>query len=68
MLKNRLALAESSLDSVSPLATLSRGYSIARFQGGQLILRAEDAAPGDAIELILADGKLKCKVLEKMQK
>lgn len=65
-LKNRLALAESSLDSISPLATLSRGYSIARSQGGRLILRAEDAAPGDVIELILANGKLKCKVLEKM--
>lgn len=65
-LKNRLALAESSLDSISPLATLSRGYSIARSQGGRLILRAEDTAPGDVIELILADGKLKCKVLEKM--
>ena len=66
ILKNRLALAESSLDSVSPLATLSRGYSIARSPDGRLILSAEDAAPGDVIELILADGKLKCKVLEKM--
>lgn len=65
-LKNRLALAESSLDSISPLATLSRGYSIARSQGGRLILSAEETAPGDVIELILADGKLKCKVLEKM--
>lgn len=65
-LKNRLALAQSSLDSVSPLATLSRGYSIARSPNGRLILSAEDAAPGDVIELILEDGKLKCKVLEKM--
>ena len=65
ILKNRLALAESSLDSISPLATLSRGYSIARSSDGRLILSAEDVAPGDVVELILADGKLKCKVLEK---
>lgn len=64
-LKNRLALAQSSLDSVSPLATLSRGYSIARSSDGRLIPSAEDAAPGDVIELILADGKLMCRVLEK---
>lgn len=64
-LKNRLALAESSLDSVSPLATLSRGYSIARSPDGRLILRAEDVTSGDLIELILADGKLSCKVLGK---
>jgi exodeoxyribonuclease VII large subunit len=68
ILKNRLALAESGLDSVSPLATLSRGYSIARSPDGRLILSAEDVAPGNVVELILADGKLKCKVLEKMQK
>lgn len=67
-LKNRLALASSSLDSVGPLATLSRGYSIARSPDGRLILNADDVAPGDLVELILTDGKLKCKVLEKMQK
>lgn len=68
ILKNRLALAESGLDSVSPLATLSRGYSIARSPDGRLILSAEDVAPGNDVELILADGTLNCKVLEKIQK
>jgi exodeoxyribonuclease VII large subunit len=66
--KSSLALAQSRLDSVSPLATLSRGYSISMSLEGRLISSAEDVVADDIIELILADGLLNCKVLEKCKR
>ena len=62
--KIRLDMLEGRLDSVSPLATLSRGYAIARSSRG-LVLRPEDARAGEVLELILAEGRLRCRVLEK---
>ena len=66
--KSRLFLAQSRLDSVSPIATLSRGYAIARSSEGRLISSTEDVAADEVIELILADGKLNCAVLEKYKR
>ena len=63
-LKTRFALIQGRLDSVSPLATLSRGYAIARLADGRLILRSDDVEIDEVIELILADGRLICRVLE----
>ena len=62
-LKSRLELAEGRLTAVGPRATLLRGYAIARSDKG-LILQAEDARPGDVLELILGRGRLRCRVLE----
>jgi len=61
--KSRLELAEGRLAAVGPRATLSRGYALARSARG-LILRAEDVQPGEVVELILAEGRLRCRVLE----
>lgn len=63
--RNRLAIAQGRLDSVSPLATLSRGYAIARSSEGRMIVKSTDARPGDVIELIMAHGRLKCRVMER---
>jgi exodeoxyribonuclease VII large subunit len=62
-LKSRLELAEGRLAAVGPQATLQRGYAIARSRKG-LILKAQDARPGDVLELILGQGRLRCRVLE----
>ena len=62
-LKSRLELAKGRLTAVGPRATLLRGYAIARSEKG-LILQAQDARPGDVLELILGQGKLRCRVLE----
>ena len=59
----RLELAEGRLAAVGPRETLQRGYAIARSKRG-LILRAEDASPGEVVELILSEGRLRCRVLE----
>ena len=63
IMKSRLEVAEGRLLAVGPLATLQRGYAIARSERG-LILQAREAQPGEEIELILWKGKMRCRVLE----
>ncbi len=67
LLRKRLELAEGRLAAVSPLATLSRGYALARSEKGNLVTRAEDVATDDVIEIILSEGRLICRVLEKKE-
>jgi len=62
-LKSRLELAKGRLLAVGPLATLQRGYAIARSDKG-LILQSQNVRPGEEIELILGKGWLRCQVLE----
>lgn len=62
--KQRLHQALAVLQAVSPLATLTRGYAIARKkEGNQTIIRnASQIVPGEALELLLAAGRLDCRV------
>ena len=54
-----------SLNAVSPLATLSRGYAILREpDGGPVIRSVAQASPGQAVEARLADGTLLVRVQE----
>jgi len=56
---HRLELAMRGLHSVSPLATLDRGYAIVEDAStGRVLLKASDAAPGDNIRARLAEGEL----------
>ncbi len=64
VLSGRLVLAAGKLDSLSPLSTLSRGYSIALTDRG-LARRASEMAAGELFELIFADGELLCRAIEK---
>lgn len=54
------------LDSVSPLATLSRGYSITRLKkgshGGKLITRSSQVNLDDTVEVTLCKGKVECSI------
>ncbi len=59
----RLDLEKGRLEAVGPQATLARGYAIARSERG-LLLRSEDAKPGEVLELTLAKGRLLCRVLK----
>jgi exodeoxyribonuclease VII large subunit len=58
----RLAVAVASLDALSPLAVLKRGYALARDTRGRLLRDARAVRQGDAIHLRLADGALLCRV------
>lgn len=52
----------ASLDALSPLKVLGRGYAMARTADGQVLKNAADAAVGDRIELTLGRGRLGCTV------
>jgi exodeoxyribonuclease VII large subunit len=60
--QGRLALAARGLNSLSPLATLERGYAIVFDAAGAVITDAATVAPGATIEARLAQGRLRARV------
>lgn len=61
--RSRLQLAARALDTVSPLATLERGYAIlSDAAGGAVITSANQVQLGQMLDARLADGKLSAKV------
>jgi exodeoxyribonuclease VII large subunit len=67
--KQRVALAERSLASLSPLATLQRGYAIVALRdGGGLVTDAAKIATRTAIDIRLASGALRATVDEALPK
>ena len=60
--QRRYASLCASLDALSPLKVLGRGYAVARAADGQILKSAADAAVGDKIDLTLASGRLGCVV------
>jgi exodeoxyribonuclease VII large subunit len=60
--QDRLSRLAALLDSLSPLATLGRGYAILSDEGGAILRRAKDTAVGDAVSARLAEGRLALRV------
>jgi exodeoxyribonuclease VII large subunit len=60
--RERLGLAVASLEALSPLAVLSRGYAIAQGPDGKLLRDAEAVKVGDKVDVRLAKGKLAARV------
>lgn len=56
--RERLALAAASLDALSPLGVLQRGYAIAQDASGKLVSDARTVKPGDEVTVRLAKGRL----------
>jgi exodeoxyribonuclease VII large subunit len=59
---HRLALAQRALDSVSPLATLSRGFAIVTGEDGRLLTDAAAARDGEQIAARLGRGTILARV------
>jgi len=60
----RLALASRTLDAVSPLATLDRGFAVvSRVDGGAVLRDASHAPVGTEVEARLARGRLRARVV-----
>ena len=59
-----IAAAAGKLDALSPLATLQRGYSVARSETGSVLRSVQDFAPGQPFELRVRDGEVSCEALE----
>ncbi len=58
----RLGLAVASLDALSPLAVLKRGYSIVQNERGRVVRDANDASAGERINVRLSAGNLACTI------
>ncbi|AQM67892.1 Exodeoxyribonuclease 7 large subunit [Vibrio campbellii] len=61
-IRHQLAIAAEKLDTVSPLATLKRGYSITQTEQGQVVTQAKDVKTGDVLVTRLSDGELRSTV------
>lgn len=60
--QRKLALASASLDALSPLAVLQRGYAIAEDSDGKLLRDAKSVAIGDAVRVRLAKGRIDARI------
>ncbi len=60
----RLGLSAKSLDALSPLSVLERGYAIAQDQAGSLVRDVRALSVGDLLNVRLAKGRVKTRVEE----
>ncbi|GGZ10418.1 exodeoxyribonuclease VII large subunit [Shewanella fodinae] len=60
--QQRLRNSSHALESVSPLATLSRGYSITRDVNGQIVQSTAQLQPGQQLYTLLKQGKVISKI------
>lgn len=63
--KTQVAALAAALEALSPLRVLQRGYTVTRLAGTQSVLRtAEQARPGDILETLFPDGRLRSQVID----
>ncbi|HET7290820.1 MAG TPA: exodeoxyribonuclease VII large subunit [Vicinamibacteria bacterium] len=64
--RGRLARAAGKLDTLSPLAVLSRGYAVVfDAEGRRIVRRSSEVGPGDALRIRLQAGALRATVTER---
>ena len=64
--KQRLARMAASLDALSPLKVMGRGYSIAMNEEGRVLTSVQEINCGEVLDLRMQDGMLTCRVEERM--
>ncbi|HOQ09082.1 MAG TPA: exodeoxyribonuclease VII large subunit [Syntrophomonadaceae bacterium] len=62
--RQRLAMAVSGLERLSPLKVMQRGYAVVHNQAG-IIKSVENVQPGDCLSITLLDGELCTQVKQK---
>ena len=60
--QSRLAALRGQLLALSPLTVLRRGYSIVTTESGRVLTSSAAVAPGDALSVRLAEGRLSARV------
>lgn len=65
--RHALAKQAASLNALSPLAVLERGYALA-YKDGARLASVSDAAAGDELMVRLADGEIDCQVTKVQKK
>jgi exodeoxyribonuclease VII large subunit len=58
------AVAAASLDALSPLAVLGRGYALAEDAGGTILRASSRVRVGEEVRVRLSEGALRCRVEE----
>lgn len=62
--KQRFYRTAASLDALSPLKVLGRGYALATTEDGSLLRSSGQVSPGEKVHLRLAQGSARCTVEE----
>ncbi|MDX7992401.1 exodeoxyribonuclease VII large subunit [Xenorhabdus littoralis] len=62
--REKFAVSCSRMEAVSPLATLSRGYSISEASDGKLLKQVKQVKVGDALKTRLQDGWIESQVMQ----
>ncbi len=65
--RERFTALAASLDAMSPLKVLGRGYAMAQDGRGNILKSARDVEPGDRIRVRLGEGTLRCTVDERWE-
>lgn len=60
----KLKIKMASLDALSPLSVLRRGYSITETEKGEILRDVNQVVINENVQIRLANGKLKAKILE----
>jgi exodeoxyribonuclease VII large subunit len=60
----RLEVAVASLDALSPLGVLGRGYALTQDGRGRLLRSSRSVRVGERVRVRLAEGQLVCRVEE----
>lgn len=64
--KEKIKVQYATLQALSPLKVLSRGYSVVTDDDGGVISKMDDTKLGNEINIYLMDGMLKAKISEKV--
>ncbi len=59
---NQLSVLAKTLDALSPLAVVARGYAVARDGEGHVVKEVSAVAPGSALAVTVSDGVIDCTV------
>ncbi len=59
----KLKIKMASLDALSPLAVLSRGFSITETKSGEILRDAENVKPNERVRIRLERGRIEARVL-----
>lgn len=60
--KRSFAACAATLDALSPLQVLARGYAVVRTAQGHILTQAQSVQPGETVSIRLRQGQLHCQV------
>ena len=63
--RQRFSTLTASLDAMSPLKVLGRGYAMAQNESGEVLRSAQQVEVGEQVHVRLGQGSLRCTVNEK---